>query len=138
ATTAAAPPAPAPPASSSAGPGVPQAAQVALRYLGIKYTWGGASPGTGFDCSGLVMYVYEQLGIALPHQSQSQWNYGVPVSRSQLLPGDLVFYDALSHVAIYIGNGQVVHAPQTGDVVKISAVDAAGGSYAGARRLSLP
>jgi cell wall-associated NlpC family hydrolase len=117
------------------GPGVAAAATLALRYLGIPYRWGGASPTTGFDCSGLVMYVYAQLGIALPHQAAAQYAYGVPVSRSQLLPGDLVFYDALSHVAIYIGNGQVVHAPQTGDVVRIASLDAAGGTYVGARRL---
>lgn len=117
------------------GPGVPAAATIALRYLGVPYRWGGASPDTGFDCSGLVMYVYAQLGIQLPHQAAAQYAYGTPVSRSQLLPGDLVFYDDLSHVAIYIGNGQVVHAPQTGDVVRIAAIDAAGGTYVGARRL---
>ena len=115
--------------------GYPQAASIALRYLGIKYTWGGASPSTGFDCSGLVMYVYAQLGVQLPHQAAAQYGYGVAVPRSQLQPGDLVFYDGLSHVAIYIGNGEVVHAPQTGDVVKIAPIMQAGASYVGARRL---
>ena len=117
------------------GPGHPEAATIALRYLGIPYQWGGASPATGFDCSGLVMYVYAQLGINLPHQSAAQYHYGVPVSRADLEPGDLVFYDDLSHVAIYIGNGQIVHAPQTGDVVKIAPLSQGGGSYDGARRL---
>lgn len=131
ATTTVAAPAPAPPL----GAGYPQAASIALRYLGIPYKWGGASPSTGFDCSGLVMYVYAQLGVQLPHQAAAQYTYGVAVPRSRLQPGDLVFYDGLSHVAIYIGNGEVVHAPQTGDVVKIAPIAQAGGSYVGARRL---
>ena len=117
------------------GPGHPEAATIALRYLGIPYRWGGASPSTGFDCSGLVMYVYAQLGIQLPHQSEAQWGYGVPVPRNELQPGDLVFYDGLSHVGIYIGNGEIVHAPQTGDVVKIAPLAQGGATYVGARRL---
>jgi len=118
-----------------AGPGHPQAATIALRYLGIPYLWGGSSPLTGFDCSGLVMYVYAQLGISLPHYAAAQYQLGTPVDRSQLQPGDLVFFDALDHVGIYIGNGQFVHAPQTGDVVKITALTDFGDSYVGARRL---
>lgn len=125
----------APPPTPSLPAGYPQAATIALRYLGIKYTWGGASPSTGFDCSGLVMYVYAQLGVQLPHQAAAQYGYGVAVPRNQLQPGDLVFYDGLSHVAIYIGNGEVVHAPQTGDVVRIAPIAQAGASYVGARRL---
>ena len=106
------------------------------RYLGIRYQWGGASPATGFDCSGFVMYVYAQLGILLPHQAAAQYGYGTPVPRADLQPGDLVFFDGLSHVGIYIGNGQFVHAPQTGDVVKISPLsEFAGPRYVGARRL---
>jgi peptidoglycan DL-endopeptidase CwlO len=131
-TTVTAPaPAPSPPLPA----GYPQAASIALHYLGIPYKWGGASPSTGFDCSGLVMYVYAQLGVQLPHQAAAQYTYGVAVPRSQLQPGDLVFYDGLSHVAIYIGNGEVVHAPQTGDVVRIAPLSQAGLSYVGARRL---
>ena len=130
-TTTIAPPVPTIPA----GPGHPQAATIALRYLGIPYLWGGASPATGFDCSGLVMYVYAQLGIQLPHYAAAQYQLGTPVDRSQLQPGDLVFFDALDHVGIYIGNGQFVHAPQTGDVVKITALSDFGDSYVGARRL---
>ena len=118
-----------------AGPGHPQAATIALQYLGIPYVWGGASPGTGFDCSGLVMYVYAQLGISLPHYAAAQYQLGAPVDRSQLQPGDLVFFDALDHVGIYIGNGQMVHAPQTGDVVKITALADFGDGYVGARRI---
>jgi peptidoglycan DL-endopeptidase CwlO len=122
--------------SAPLGAGHPEAASVALRYLGVPYQWGGDSPATGFDCSGLVMYVYEQLGIPLPHQAAAQYGYGVPVPRDQLLPGDLVFFDGLSHVGIYIGNGEMVHAPQTGDVVSITPLSQFGGTrYVGARRL---
>lgn len=144
-TTTAPPPPPVAPATTTttaqpvptipAGPGHPEAATIALRYLGIPYLWGGASPATGFDCSGLVMYVYAQLGISLPHYAAAQYQLGTPVDRSQLEPGDLVFFDALNHVGIYIGNGQFVHAPQTGDVVKITALSDFGDSYVGARRL---
>jgi peptidoglycan DL-endopeptidase CwlO len=122
--------------SAPLGPGHPEAATVALRYLGVPYRWGGASPGTGFDCSGLVMYVYAQLGIPLPHQAAAQYGYGVQVPIDQLEPGDLVFFDGLSHVGIYIGNGEMVHAPQTGDVVSITALSQYGSArYVGARRL---
>jgi peptidoglycan DL-endopeptidase CwlO len=127
---------PTPPAAAPVSGGHPQAASIALQYLGIKYQWGGASPGTGFDCSGLVMYVFAQLGVQLPHFAAGQYGYGTAVPRDQLQPGDLVFFDGLSHVGIYIGNGQMVHAPQTGDVVKISPLSEFGGArYVGARRV---
>jgi len=116
------------------GPGHPEAAQIALRYLGVKYVWGGASP-DGFDCSGLVMYVYAQLGIQLPHFAAAQYAMGQAVPSDQLQPGDLVFFDGLDHVGIYIGGGQMVHAPQTGDVVKITPLSAFGNRYVGARRI---
>ena len=115
--------------------GYPQAATIALRYLGVPYQWGGASPITGFDCSGLVMYVYAQLGVELPHYAAAQYGYGVAVPFDQLQPGDLVFFSGLSHVGIYIGDGEIVHAPETGDVVKITPLAAFGSSYVGARRL---
>ena len=115
-------------------PGHPEAASIALRYLGVKYVFGGASP-AGFDCSGLVMYVYAQLGIQLPHYAAAQFGLGVPVPRDELQPGDLVFFDGLDHVGIYIGGGQMVHAPQTGDVVKITAISDFGDRYVGARRI---
>jgi cell wall-associated NlpC family hydrolase len=109
---------------------------VALQYLGVPYVWAGSSPG-GFDCSGLVMYSYSQIGISLPHSSYAMWGDGVPVPRDQLQPGDLVFFDGLGHVGLYIGGGQFVHAPHTGTVVQVSSLDA--GSYAysyvGARRI---
>ena len=113
--------------------GHPTAVAVALQYLGVKYRWGGESPKTGFDCSGLVAYVYAQLGIQLPHSAAAQYGLGAPVPRDDLQPGDLVFFNGLSHVGIYIGDGQMVHAPHPGDSVKIS--DITGDRYVGARRI---
>lgn len=108
---------------------------IALQYLGVPYVWGGSSPSTGFDCSGFVMYVFAQVGVSLPHHAASIYGYGTPISRDQLAPGDLVFFSGLGHMGIYIGGGQFVHAPHTGDVVKISAMDERWGSYVGARRV---
>jgi cell wall-associated NlpC family hydrolase len=109
---------------------------VAMSMLGTPYVWGGSSPG-GFDCSGLVMWAYAQVGVSLPHSSYAQFTYGVPVSRDQLQPGDLVFFDGLGHVGIYIGGDQFVHAPHTGDVVKISSLseDWYSSNFVGARRI---
>jgi cell wall-associated NlpC family hydrolase len=109
---------------------------IAMQYLGTPYVWGGAAPG-GFDCSGFVMYVFAQVGVSLPHHAASQYNYGVPVSQDQLQPGDLVFFDGLGHVGIYIGGGQFIHAPHTGDVVKISSLSDSwyASTYYGARRI---
>jgi peptidoglycan DL-endopeptidase CwlO len=126
-------PSPSPPPPS--GPGHPEVVPIALRYLGVPYVWGGASP-SGFDCSGFTMYVYGKIGISLPHYVSWQYRYGSPVSRSQLAPGDLVFFNGLGHVGIYIGGGRFVHAPHTGDVVKISSMTGwYASTYVGARRL---
>ena len=125
---------PSTPAPANLGGGHPTAATIAMKYLGIPYLWGGATPG-GFDCSGLVMYVYAQLGVSLPHYAAAQYGLGTAVPRDQLQPGDLVFFDGLNHVGIYIGGGQMVHAPQTGDVVKIEAISDFGAGYVGARRI---
>jgi len=130
------PPAPIPvPAPSPAG-GHPEAAAIAARYLGVPYRWGGDSP-AGFDCSGFVMYVYAQLGISLPHYTVAQYSLGTPVSRDELQPGDLVFFDGLGHVGIYIGGGQFIHSPHTGDVVKVSSLSESwyASTYVGARRI---
>jgi peptidoglycan DL-endopeptidase CwlO len=114
-----------------------QVVSIAMQYLGVPYVWGGASPSTGFDCSGFVMYVFAQVGVYLPHHAASQYGYGTPVSQDQLAPGDLVFFDGLGHVGIYIGGGQFIHAPHTGDVVKISSLyeDWYSAAYVGARRV---
>ncbi|MDX6488632.1 MAG: peptidoglycan DL-endopeptidase CwlO, partial [Gaiellaceae bacterium] len=115
--------------------GHPDAATIAMRYLGVAYVWGGASP-SGFDCSGLVMYVFAQLGISLPHYAAAQYGFGTPVPADQLQPGDLVFFDGLGHVGIYIGGGQMIHAPHTGDVVKVSSLTGwYASTYVGARRI---
>jgi cell wall-associated NlpC family hydrolase len=100
----------------------------------VPYVWGGSSPATGFDCSGFVAYVFAQVGVYLPHHAASQYAYGTPVSYDQLAPGDLVFFNGLEHVGIYIGGGQFVHAPHTGDVVRIASLSEHSGFY-GARRL---
>ena len=92
---------------------------IAMQYLGTPYVWGGSSPG-GFDCSGLVAYAYAQFGVSLPHNAAAMYSYGTPVSSSDLQAGDLVFFSGLGHMGIYIGGGQFIHAPHTGDVVKIS------------------
>jgi cell wall-associated NlpC family hydrolase len=114
-----------------------RAVKLARTQLGVPYAYGGASPG-GFDCSGLVMYAYSKMGVSLPHSSYAQWNVGTAVPKDQLQAGDIVFFDGLGHEGIYIGNGQFVHAPHTGDVVKVSNLDS--GSYAysyvGARRVT--
>jgi cell wall-associated NlpC family hydrolase len=111
-------------------------ADLALRWLGTPYSWGGGNYsgptwGTdgpvGFDCSGLALWAWAQVGVYLPHYSGYQYNSGRRVYRGDLMPGDLVFWayntgdpSTIHHVAIYLGGGRVVQAPQTGDVVKIS------------------
>jgi cell wall-associated NlpC family hydrolase len=114
-----------------------QAAAIAQQYLGVPYVWGGASP-SGFDCSGLVVYVYGRLGVPLPHYTVSLWNSGAHVSRDQLAPGDLVFFYSLDHVGIYLGGGLFIHAPHTGTVVQISSLNSSwySSAYDGAVRIS--
>lgn len=132
--------------ASELGAGHPEVVAIALGYLGVPYQWGGSTP-AGFDCSGLTSYCYRQIGINLPRTSRSQYLVGAHIAPDRLdllIPGDLVFFarDAdparVHHVGIYVGNGNYVHAPQTGDVVKVSSlVDriATKGDYVGASRL---
>jgi peptidoglycan DL-endopeptidase CwlO len=108
---------------------------IAMQYLGTPYVYGGASP-SGFDCSGFIMYVFSQIGVSLPHNAAAQYGYGTPVDRSQLQPGDLVFFNGLGHAGIYVGGGSFIHSPHTGDVVKISSISGwYSSTWVGARRL---
>jgi cell wall-associated NlpC family hydrolase len=113
--------------------GRPPVVEIARRYLGTPYRWAGASP-AGFDCSGFVMYVYSRIGIQLPHSSWMLWGVGKPVARKDLRPGDILFFNGLGHVGIYVGHGRFIHSPYTGDVVRVQRVSDHGG-YDGARRL---
>jgi len=103
-----------------------RAVRIAMQYLGTPYVWGGADPISGFDCSGLTMYVYARLGIHLTHYTGSQFYEGAPVPPWALRPGDLLFFEPSSrgpqHEGMYIGGGEFIQAPHTGDVVKISSL----------------
>ncbi len=110
----------APPPVDPNSPGHPEIVTIAQRYFGVPYVWGGASP-SGFDCSGLTMYCYAQIGIQMSHGATDQQRQSTPVALSDLRPGDLVFFGNASyshHVAIYAGGGSVIEAPHTGDVVR--------------------
>jgi cell wall-associated NlpC family hydrolase len=111
-----------------------KAVDTALAQVGDPYVWGAAGP-DAFDCSGLTQYAYSAADVSLPHSSSSQSQMGTPVSRDQLQPGDLVFfYSPVSHVGMYIGNGQMVHASTSGQPVKVASLDSMG-SYNSARRI---
>ena len=115
----------------------PQAVAIAKRYLGIPYVWGGSTPTGGFDCSGLMMYVYRQLGITLDHYAAWQYLEGTRIAPRDLQPGDLVFWepkaDGPGHVGMYVGDGKMINAPHTGDVVRIVSIQGRSG-YVGAVR----
>ena len=133
----AAPKAAAPPAAPVLGgsAAAQKAVDTAMAQIGDPYVWGAAGP-DAFDCSGLVQYAYAAAGISLPHSSRMQSTMGAPVSRDALQPGDLVFfYSPVSHVGIYIGDGQMVHASTSGVPVKTASVDSMG-SYNSARRIA--
>jgi cell wall-associated NlpC family hydrolase len=106
----------------------------ARHFLGVPYSWGGVSPRSGFDCSGLVRFVYGHFGITLPHSSFADLWRGHSVPRRWLRPGDLVFFAGASHVGIYAGRGRFIDAPHSGTVVSISTMHEYGSSYYGARR----
>ena len=110
--------------------------QIASRLTGTPYRWGGASPRTGFDCSGLVQYVYGRIGIELPHRAASQYGYGRHVARSALRPGDLVFFSGLNHVGIYAGGDKFIHAPQRGTTVRWSRLSSRRSFYGAVRLLA--
>jgi cell wall-associated NlpC family hydrolase len=108
----------------------------AKRFRGVRYVYGGTSPRSGFDCSGFVRFVFAHFGVSLAHSSYAQFADGRRVSRSSLRPGDLLFFDGLGHVGIYIGGGRFIHAPHTGTRVRIEQLAGWYGSrFDGARRL---
>ena len=107
---------------------------VAWKQLGVPYVWGGESR-AGFDCSGLVRYVYRRVGISLPHYTVSQFQRGTPVALRHLKPGDLLFFYGLGHVGLYIGHGLLVHAPHAGTRVTVARLASYAGRVSGARRL---
>ncbi|WP_347057025.1 NlpC/P60 family protein [Blastococcus sp. HT6-30] len=130
-------PAPAPPPAPVAGGSAAArtAVDTALAQVGDPYVWAAAGP-NAFDCSGLVQYAYAAAGISVPHSSRMQSTMGTPVSRSALQPGDLLFfYSPVSHVGIYVGNGQMVHASTSGVPVKVASIDSMG-SFNSARRIA--
>jgi cell wall-associated NlpC family hydrolase len=111
-----------------------RAARLALKAVGVPYVWGGSSPSSGFDCSGLVSWAYGRLGVRLPHSSYALYDRGRRVRRTRLKAGDLVFFYGLGHVGMYLGRGRLVHAPSSGRRVEVVPL---GGRYLiGARRLS--
>ncbi len=101
-------------------------AQLALSMVGVQYRYGGADPGTGFDCSGLVYYSYTSNGHAVPRTSQAQFDAALKIPLEEAVEGDLLFFrdqEKLSHVGIYLGDGQFVHAPSNGDTVRVARID---------------
>lgn len=125
-------------AAPASGAGSRLVAQAA-KYIGTRYVYGGTSP-SGFDCSGLVQYACRNLGISVSRSARAQYSHGTAVSRSNLQPGDLVFFSrggGISHVAIYAGNGQVIHAPRSGRTVCYQSLSSLTGSlkYVGAKRI---
>lgn len=110
-----------PPAEEAPSSRGSAAARIAIGYLGAPYAWGGASP-AGFNCSGLVTYAFARIGVWVPHNAARQYRYGTAVSRGQLEPGDLVFFNRLNHNGIYLGEGRFIHATKPGGVT-ISRLD---------------
>ncbi len=114
-----------------------RAAAIALKAVGVPYRWGGSSPASGFDCSGLVYWAYGKLGVELPHSSYALYDLGRHVGHSGLRAGDLLFFYGLGHVGMYIGQGRMVHAPSSGRLVEIVKLRGSnyGGRLVGARRI---
>jgi cell wall-associated NlpC family hydrolase len=109
--------------------------EYARQFLGVPYRYGGSTPQSGFDCSGFIAYVYRHFHVRLPHYTFAQFERGRRIRRRALEPGDLVFFDGMSHVGLYIGRGRFIHAPHTGARVRIERLRW-GGSFAGARRIA--
>jgi cell wall-associated NlpC family hydrolase len=127
---------PVPTAVTASSAAAQVAVDTALAQVGDPYVWGAGGP-DAFDCSGLMQYAYSAAGVSLPHSSSLQSGMGSPVSASSLQPGDLLFfYSPVSHVGMYIGNGQMVHASTAGSPVKVVALDYMMGSFNSARRIA--
>jgi cell wall-associated NlpC family hydrolase len=104
-----------------------RAVRVALKAVGVPYRYGGSSPSTGFDCSGLVYWAYKHVGVAVPHSSYALAGMGRRIGRAHLRPGDLLFFSGLGHVGLYVGRGRMVHAPHTG--LRVQVVRLRGSGY---------
>ena len=117
-------------------PGATGAIEAARSQLGVPYVWGGETPGVGFDCSGLVQWAWAQAGVSLPRTSGAQFDATTQISLASIEPGDLLFYgpDGSDHVAMYVGGGMMIEAPETGQVVHITPVRT-GGGFAGVGRV---
>jgi peptidoglycan DL-endopeptidase CwlO len=110
-----------------------RAARIALRAVGVPYRWGGTSPASGFDCSGLVYWAYGKQGVEVPHSSYALAGIGRRVGRSRLEPGDVLVFSGYGHVGLYVGRDRMVHAPNSGRVVEVVQL---GGSHYGSRLVS--
>lgn len=115
-----------------------RAARIAVQVVGVPYRWGGESPSSGFDCSGLVRWAYGRIGIELPHSSYALYDEGRRVPEAKMEPGDMLFFEGLGHVGLYLGRGRMVHAPQSGRNVEVVRLGDAGygGRLIGARRVT--
>jgi cell wall-associated NlpC family hydrolase len=127
--------------AQAASPTALAAIRVAAQYLGTPYHFGGDTPQTGFDCSGLMQWSYAHVGISIPRVTYDQIDVGIPVDRQQLVPGDLVFFQEngdVHHVGMYLGGGRFLEAPHTGDVVKVASLDEPyyAAQFAGGRRIA--
>lgn len=114
-----------------------RAAKIAVKAVGVPYRWGGSSPASGFDCSGLVYWAYGRIGVSVPHSSYALYGLGRSVQPSRLRAGDVLFFSGLGHVGLYIGRNRMVHAPQSGRNVEIVPLGRShyGSRLVGARRL---
>jgi cell wall-associated NlpC family hydrolase len=115
-----------------------RAAQIALEAVGTPYRWGGESPTSGFDCSGLVRWAYGRLGIDVPHSSYALWSTGQPVARTRVQAGDVLVFSGIGHVGLYLGRGRMVHAPHSGRTVEVVGLASTnyGSRLIGARRVT--
>jgi cell wall-associated NlpC family hydrolase len=114
-----------------------RAAKIALKAVGVPYSWGGASIASGFDCSGLVHWAYGRLGVEVPHSSYALYDLGRRIPRARLKPGDVLFFSGLGHVGLYLGGGKMVHAPHSGRLVEVVKLSRShyGERLVGARRI---